>query len=209
MAFGTGTHPTTRLCLEALEDYLIPGQTIVDLGCGSGILSMAAAHLGAERVLAFDIDQAAVRTCRSNISRNALDDRVHVREGSLAELVAEQKQVGLQPHLLLANILASTLDRLIHEGLANCVRPGGIFILSGILDWQVDDILALGAGHGMEPQETKAEDDWRALVLCRAQEARPEQPASSLGAGQRTRPGMPALSSDGSTGIKSGSNLVS
>src|SRR6185436_12087771 len=85
MAFGTGTHPTTQLCLAAIEKHLRPGQAVLDLGTGSGILSVAAAKLGAGPILALDIDAEAVRVARENTALNGVADRIQIEEGSLAE----------------------------------------------------------------------------------------------------------------------------
>ena len=86
MAFGTGMHPTTRLCLAAIEDYLIPGQRVVDLGCGSGILSIAAARLGASHVLALDIDSNAIQVARSNVHRNGLTKKIQIEISPLKDV---------------------------------------------------------------------------------------------------------------------------
>ncbi|TET82763.1 MAG: 50S ribosomal protein L11 methyltransferase [Anaerolineales bacterium] len=167
MAFGTGTHPTTRLCLAALEDHLHPGQTVIDLGCGSGILSIAAARLGASQVYAWDIDPQAVQVARRNVIRNELSETIQVKVGSLSELLAEGKELSPTADLLLANILASTLKQMILTGLSQAVAVGGILILSGILDQQVKPLLATSAKHSLQLIEIRAEDDWRALVLMK------------------------------------------
>ncbi len=165
MAFGTGTHPSTQLCLAALEDYLQPGCSAVDLGCGSGILSIAAARLGAGRVLALDNDPLAVRVARENLERNGLADRVEIRLGSLPEALAENAASGTR--LLLANILAPVLEAMLVEGLAGTVVPEGVVILSGILDHQAHHLVAACAECGLTVVETRADGDWRALVLKR------------------------------------------
>ncbi|MCK4693459.1 MAG: 50S ribosomal protein L11 methyltransferase, partial [Anaerolineales bacterium] len=158
-------HPTTRLCLAALEDYLRPGQRVIDLGCGSGILSIAAARLGASQVYAWDIDPQAVQVARRNVSRNELSEIIQVKVGSLLEILAEGKQFTPTADLLLANILASTLEEMISTGLSHVVTVGGILILSGILDQQVKPLLATSDVHDLQLIETRVEDDWRALVL--------------------------------------------
>ena len=165
MAFGTGTHPTTRLCLAALEDYLRPGQRVIDLGCGSGILSIAAARLGASQVYAWDIDPQAVQVAHSNVSRNELSEIIQVKVGSLLEILAEGTELTPTVDLLLANILASTLEEMIATGLSHVVTVGGILILSGILDLQVKSLLATSEMHSLQLIEILVEDDWRALVL--------------------------------------------
>jgi ribosomal protein L11 methyltransferase len=159
LAFGTGAHPTTRLCLAALEDYLLPGQVVVDLGCGSGILAIAAAILGAGTVLALDIDADAVRATRENVERNAVSAVVEVRAGDLDALGP------MRPDLLVANILADVLTEMLAKGLAQAVRPGGLIILSGILDTQSGGVLEAARVQGWEAAEIRQEDDWQALVL--------------------------------------------
>jgi ribosomal protein L11 methyltransferase len=165
MAFGTGMHPTTRLCLVAIEDHLLPGQRVVDLGCGSGILSIAAARLGASHVLALDIDPHAVQVARSNVNRNGLSRNIRIEIGSLPELLLAGNETNLQAHLLLANILESVLEKMLINGLEQAVEVGGHIILSGILDRQVESLLIACEQSNMELIETRAEDDWRALVF--------------------------------------------
>lgn len=165
MAFGTGTHPSTRLCLIALEDCLREGDRVIDLGCGSGILSIAAARLGAERVLALDVDQQAVRVTHGNVSLNNLEDIIAVQEGSLSTLLSSQSRADATYDMLLANILAPTLETLISEGVSQAVRPGGLLILSGILDKQLGSMLERCSSAGLEHVETRIERDWRALIL--------------------------------------------
>ena len=162
MAFGTGAHPTTRLVLGALEDYLVPGGSVADLGCGSGVLSIAAGRLGAARILALDVDAQAVRATEENAARNGLRGAIEIRQGSL-EAMLERPPFDL----LLANILASVLEDLLRRGLALSLDPLGIAILSGVLDSQVEPVLRAAEAQGLTPLETRAEEDWRALVLKR------------------------------------------
>jgi ribosomal protein L11 methyltransferase len=165
MAFGTGMHPTTRLCLAAIEDHLLPGQRVVDLGCGSGILSIAAARLGASHVLALDIDPHAVQVARSNVHRNGLTRNIQIKIGSLPELLATGSETNPPAHLLLANILEPVLEKMINDGLEQAVEAGGHLILSGILDHQVEYLLNACEQSNLELIETRAEDDWRALIF--------------------------------------------
>lgn len=161
-AFGTGAHPSTRLCLEFIEDQLKVGQSVADLGCGSGILSIAAAQLGAVDVRAFDLDPLAVQAARENVERNGVADVVEVVHGSLDELL------NLPPRdLLLANILAPVLLKMIEDGLPRAANPEGVIILSGVLEEQVGELLSACASHGLSLMEVKGEDDWRALALSR------------------------------------------
>jgi ribosomal protein L11 methyltransferase len=162
MAFGTGTHPSTQLCLAALEDYLQPGEEVVDLGCGSGILSIAAVRLGAGRVRALDIDELSVQVTHENASRNQVAERITVSEGSLKELLESPEP---PPHLLVANILAPVLDEMARQGLSRAVRGGGIVILAGILAEQAAPLEATCLEHGLERIEMRQAGEWRALVL--------------------------------------------
>ena len=127
MAFGTGMHPTTQLCLAALENLVTAGSSVIDLGCGSGILSIAALRLGARRVLGVDTDPAAVRIAAENVRRNGLGQGTEFRVGSLAELLA----AGEQADVVAANILAVVLRRMLAEGLAGLLPKGGRLILWG------------------------------------------------------------------------------
>lgn len=167
MAFGTGAHPTTQMMLAALEDYLQPGQTVADLGCGSGILSIAAARLGARHALALDIDAQAVESARQNAQRNGLADRIQVERGSLERLLEEVERSGLAFDLVLANILAPVLHDMLLRGLGRSVSPGGKLILSGILDYQAEPLAAEASRLGLNPAETRSFADWRALVFER------------------------------------------
>ena len=130
LAFGTGTHPTTQLCLEWLEEHIIGGETVIDYGCGSGILSVAALMLGASFVTAVDHDQQALEACKANFMRNHLPDK------KIETIFPEQ--VGLyQVDILIANILAQPLMNLV-DRFTNLIKPYGTVILSGILPEQMD-----------------------------------------------------------------------
>jgi ribosomal protein L11 methyltransferase len=162
MAFGTGTHPSTQLCLAALEDYLHPGDEVVDLGCGSGILSIAAVRLGARHVQALDIDPLAVRITRENAERNGVAAQIAVSAGSLQDLLGA---CAPSADVLVANILAPVLDEMARQGLASAVRPGGVLILAGVLAEQADALDSTCLDHGLERLELREAGEWRALVL--------------------------------------------
>lgn len=166
MAFGTGTHPTTQLCLAAVEAYLCPGQRMLDLGTGSGILSIAAAKLAAGPILALDIDAEAVRVARENCAANGVEDQVRVETGSVDEVLASQFGQVEYP-LVVANILSSVLIRLFAEGLARLVAPGGSLILSGILEPQVAGIREAGEAQGLQFVAQEQREEWVALVARR------------------------------------------
>jgi ribosomal protein L11 methyltransferase len=167
MAFGTGTHPTTQLCLLALEELLMPGQVVLDLGCGSGILSIAAARLGSARVLALDIDPVAVKNTQENALRNNVVEKILAMQGSIELLVGNPNKEWPSIDLILANILAKTLEGLLPIGLADLVRPGGSIVLSGILDHQVEHLAFVCAQQGLEIVQIKALQDWRAMIAER------------------------------------------
>jgi ribosomal protein L11 methyltransferase len=164
MAFGTGTHPTTQLCLEMVEDYTRPGINVMDVGCGSGILSVAALKLGAGHALGVDIDNAAVISSKENAEANGVLERLEVGIGSVTELL-EGKFSLRQAPLVLANILAPVIIRLFDAGLADLVEPDGILVLSGILDTQAPDVLAAAKARGLKHLHTRQQGDWVAIAL--------------------------------------------
>lgn len=157
MAFGTGIHPTTQLCLRTLERLLQPGARVLDLGTGSGILAIAAAKLGCGPILAVDRDPIAIDAARANIRRNRLGARIVVREGTLGP--------GMGPYdLILANLLAPVLRELAGM-LAQALAPGGVLIASGVLSEQAGEITAALEAAGLRFVEQVGEGDWIALVL--------------------------------------------
>ncbi len=164
MAFGTGTHPTTQLCLELLEKYIQPGNDVIDVGCGSGILSIGALKLGAGRALAVDIDQASVDATHENADANAIQSGLLVGLGSLDELLSNKFEFQLAP-LVLVNILANILIRLFEGGMGKLVSRNGVLILSGILDEQAENVIQVSAKHGFKLIEKRQIGDWVALVV--------------------------------------------
>ncbi|HHH82330.1 MAG TPA: 50S ribosomal protein L11 methyltransferase [Chloroflexi bacterium] len=167
MAFGTGTHPTTRLCLEAMEQVLRPGSAVADLGCGSGILSIAALRLGARHVLALDIDPAAVQATRENARRNHIEKGLTIELGGLETLLTRHPQPQPGVDLLLANILAKTLIDLLERGLAMAIRPAGHAILSGILAEQAEAVNQAAEAAHLRLQEMLGQKDWRTFVYIK------------------------------------------
>ena len=132
LAFGTGTHPTTALCLEWLEGLDLAGKTVIDFGCGSGILAIAAIKLGAEKVIGIDIDPQALLASRDNAQRNGVSDQLTVY------LPQDQPQ-DLQADVVVANILAGPLREL-SGVITSLVKPQGSLAMSGVLDTQAQDV---------------------------------------------------------------------
>jgi len=155
LAFGTGSHPTTRLCLRWLEENIRGGETVLDYGCGSGILAIVAAKLGAAEVEGIDIDPQAVQASRDNAGNNG----VAVRFALPDELSARQYDV------LVANILTNPLKALAPL-LASRVRPGGRIALSGILEAQAEDVMAI-YGQAFEMRMWAIEEGWVCLAGVR------------------------------------------
>ena len=157
MAFGTGLHPTTQMCLVALEELIQPGAAVLDLGTGSGILAIAAAKLGAGRVLAVDNDPVAVQTARGNVAVNGVQEIVSVVCGSLAEASGSYE-------LAMANILARVIIEMVQEGLAARVRPGGRLIATGIIAEQEPEVVMALEQSGLTLAQRLQRDDWVCLV---------------------------------------------
>jgi ribosomal protein L11 methyltransferase len=164
MAFGTGTHPTTQLCMELLEDTVTVGQPVIDVGCGSGILSIGAVKLGASHALAVDIDNAAVISTRENAQANGVLDKIETGIGSVSE-VREGQFSLVQAPLVLANILAPIIIRLFDAGLADLLSAGGKMVLSGILDTQAEDVIRAAEAKGLKRVDLHQINDWVAIVL--------------------------------------------
>ena len=158
MAFGTGLHPTTRLCLRALEAHVRPGVTVADVGTGSGILAVAAVKLGAKRAVAVDIDPLAVRIARENIVLNRVGDAVSADESATPPAGTYD--------VVVANILADVILGMC-PSLFAAVSPGGLFIGSGIIDTRADDVRAGLAGTGFTDIETTLESEWVCLTARR------------------------------------------
>ena len=166
MAFGTGLHPSTRLALAEVE-VLAPGAPrVVDIGCGSGILSLAALKLGAERAVGVDVDPVAVAVARRNAALNDLAERFTALTGSLDTLRSSEAPFGTGD-LVLANILAPVLVDLLRAGLAQVVEPGGALVLSGILDHQADEMAQAARAAGLREARRAIEGEWIALTFRR------------------------------------------
>jgi ribosomal protein L11 methyltransferase len=158
MAFGTGTHPTTVMCIQALERTVKAGDKVIDVGTGSGVLSIAAAMLEAEQIRAYDLDEVAVRSARLNIKLNKVSEVVTVAQNNLLDGVED-----LSADVVVANILAEVILRFT-EDVARVVKPEGYFIASGIIQPKKDQVKEALIQVGFEIEESILMEDWVALI---------------------------------------------
>lgn len=157
MAFGTGTHPTTRLSIEALEMVLRGGEHVVDVGTGSGILSIVAKALGANVVKAYDLDEKATQVAKENIALNPFAKDIVVRENDLL------KGIQTSADVIVANILAEILEHLVEDAYRN-LKPGGHFILAGIIQPKRDNLVTKLEQSGFEILQENRMKDWVSLI---------------------------------------------
>ncbi|AHN22548.1 50S ribosomal protein L11 methyltransferase [Lysinibacillus sphaericus] len=160
MAFGTGTHPTTVMCLQGLEKVVKEGDTVVDIGTGSGVLSIGAAMLGAKSVHALDLDEVAVRSAKENVALNKVSDTVQVFHGNLLDTVKEPADV------VVANILAEIIMSFTDDAFT-IVKPGGLYVTSGIIGAKRDDVKAALEASGFVIEEVLLMEDWVAIIARR------------------------------------------
>lgn len=160
MAFGTGTHDTTRLCMELLEKYITPQDTVLDVGCGSGILAITAALLGANKIIGCDIDEVAVKVAGENAALNGVQDRISFHQGDLTSQVEGSFQI------ICANIVADVIIRLSKDA-GRYLAKDGIFITSGIIDTREQDVLNALEQNGFQVIERRTSGGWVALA-CKA-----------------------------------------
>lgn len=157
LAFGTGTHPSTALCLAWLDGHLSPGATVIDYGCGSGVLAIAAARLGATSALGYDLDPQAGIATRDNAAANGVE--------AVVRFVDEPAALPDTANVLLANIISGTLCELA-PSFARMLRPGATLVLAGILDEQADEVIATYARwFFLAPWQRR--DGWTALAGTR------------------------------------------
>lgn len=158
MAFGTGTHPSTQLVLEAAEDILptIPNATVLDLGCGSGILAIGAAKMGASHIWAVDTDPMAVRVTNENAEANGVMAKITAEEGSLDELLARNATFDVA----LVNILAKVIILMCGQGLGRVVKPNGVAVFGGIIEEQAAEVEAALRQTGLTPYQRRMSGDW-------------------------------------------------
>ena len=164
MAFGTGTHPSTQLCLVLTEKYVKSGYPVIDVGCGSGILSIAALKLHASNALAVDIDEGSVMATIEACEANGVADRIETGVGSVEEIRKGNFSITDAP-LVLANILAPVLIRLFDAGMADLISPEGVIVLAGILFEQAEGVRQSGEAHGLTFVEQMQSGDWVGIVM--------------------------------------------
>lgn len=156
MAFGTGTHETTRMCIKALDKYVKPNTTVFDVGCGSGILAIAAAKLGAKHVVGVDLDPVAVASSKENISFNSIDN-IEVLEGNLLDVVDGKADI------VVANIIAEIIC-VLTEDVKKALNKDGLFITSGIIHDRVDMVKEKFEECGFEVLEINKDGEWNCIV---------------------------------------------
>ena len=159
IAFGTGYHPTTATCLEAMEQHLTPGMNVLDLGSGSGILTIAAIKLGAKQVIALDIDSQAVSAARRNFRRLRINKQVRLAQGSVPHPTAGPKSIDLA----VANISArGVVDR--SPFILTALKPSALFIASGLLNTQKNEVVYALEPLGFSPISEWPQDEWVTLL---------------------------------------------
>ncbi|MEM9955041.1 MAG: 50S ribosomal protein L11 methyltransferase [Chloroflexota bacterium] len=156
MAFGTGTHPTTQLCLEALERMVTPDLEVLDLGCGSGILSIASAKLGASHIVGVDIEAEAIKATNENAQQNGVGEHITAYQGGLDAVLETEKQFDL----VVVNILAKIIMAMCEQNLGDTVQEGGRAIFSGIIEDQVDAVKKALRKTGLDPVAQYQQGDW-------------------------------------------------
>ncbi len=162
MAFGTGTHPTTALCLHAVQKLIFPGARVLDVGTGTGILAIAAAKLGATYALALDIDAEAVKAALGNVEANGVADTVKVCHGTLTPNILQEGPF----HLVIANLDRETIRRL-GPLMTAALAPGGYLVVSGFLSETVAELTPLLATYGLRHHQDMMQDGWAAIVMVK------------------------------------------
>lgn len=162
LAFGTGSHPTTKLCLETLEKHINENSTVLDIGCGSGILSIASLLLGAKNAFGVDIDSLAVKTAMANAEENGFgEDKFNAVQGNLSDKVSGKYSV------IVANIVADIIMQFNKE-VGKFLEDGGVYITGGIIEGREDEVLASFAENGFEIAERYEEKGWLVFAVRKA-----------------------------------------
>ena len=164
MAFGTGTHPSTQLCMLALEKYGVKEMDVIDIGTGSGILSIEAAKLGAERILGVDNDPDAIPSAINNAALNGVADKIVFEVGTHTDVLKRTDGLNQSPRVI-ANILSPILANMLSTGLSDLISPSGLLFLGGVLDYQAQSLADLARSLGLSLRETLQQEDWVVLVL--------------------------------------------
>ena len=157
MAFGTGTHETTYMCLEALEKYVKDDDVVFDVGCGSGILGIAAAKLGAKEIVAVDLDEKCVETSIENAKLNGVDDTMEVHLGNLLDVVDGTANI------IVSNIIAEIITGLVFD-LREHLVPNGIFIASGIIEEKIQMVVDELERNEFEILDIKKKNGWSLII---------------------------------------------
>lgn len=157
LAFGTGTHPTTQLSIQALETVMRGNEVVIDVGTGSGVLTIASSLLGASEVYAYDLDDMAVTSAKSNIELNNLPSKIVIKENNLLE------DVTIEADVIVANILAKIILQLIPDAM-HVLKSGGYFISSGIIAVQKEEMLAALTNEGFKIQQVNQMEDWLVII---------------------------------------------
>ena len=170
LIFGTGSHPTTRMCLAALEDFAGSGKRVLDLGCGSGILGIGALNLGCDGCVGCDIDPKAPDVACANAALNAIgSERFRVYAGDILTDASLRRTLGGGYDIVLANIVSDVIIPLsAHVG--GFLAPGGVFITSGIIDGREDEVAAAIRANGFTITAHRCEEEWHCFVCVRAEE---------------------------------------
>ena len=158
MAFGTGTHETTRMCLEVLEKYAAPSKSLLDVGTGSGILSIGAAKMGCGKITAVDIDTVAVKVAKENAALNKVEDKIDIVCGNLTDCIKKEKY-----DIVVANIIADAIIML-SGGISDFLSDTGVYITSGIINHRADDVKAKLAECDFVITDEISQGDWVAIV---------------------------------------------
>ncbi|PKN85783.1 MAG: 50S ribosomal protein L11 methyltransferase [Chloroflexi bacterium HGW-Chloroflexi-8] len=166
MAFGTGTHPTTQLCMSMVEKLIKPNSLAMDIGCGSGILAISSALLGAKKVIAVDIDDPSKDATQKNAELNKVSEKIEIGIGSVSEILEGQFSFKSAP-VVMVNILAPIIIRLFSNGLYDLVSENGTLVLSGILDRQADEVQKTAEKYGLKIIEKRTINDWVGMTFLK------------------------------------------